>query len=611
MIASPIITPFRWYSKFYEQTKFDVDCSNDCEFKLITDRGHLLPFQFKKDAGLSIIDSWVLRRSCDAAEPKLLSQEDSIFYGDFQSNWAISGTNCDVRTIDTGSNRTLSDGSIRTIGVVYCNTAEKECNILRTGSTNGTTGTLTNLLTIGKKYRLSVTIGDISLVTGSNLYVKFLNGTTVLINNVNSLGYYEFEFTATAVDFSFYVVADMTVDATDYIGIQEIQIVEIFSTNVNDITLDKSLLKVKNFGDYDYIVYCGTDLGISLPTGDYYSIIKTYDNNVFYSEVITVKSFIPEKSSYYILEWSNECDIQDVIFQTVNGCNYKNRIYLNEAIISKPEYPFKEEVQTDGNNDNIPVFQKWEKEIQFIIGKCPEYIVDAVTGIRLHDTISITKPLRKEQIQAIESTLVKSVEYDIAYIINDCFANVVLKMLVEDKYIDSACCTNTSPTACRECDYTVNTPPNDFTEDCDGCYAFALNGDAADGLYLYNSAEEQWDYWAVPDGTIVCVQEDVYIYSAFNNTWYLLPSIQNVVFDGISLFTVYGIGYPNSFIRVDVSLDAGATWTNGTEFITSSAFINTGMSINLAAEPEIRFRAYNFTLNCDYGFSESFFWFDE
>lgn len=619
MMISPIITPFRWYDKFYEQNRYDIDCAGPCEFKLLTDRSHLLPFQFKRTASNSDIDKWILRKACNAAEPKLLSPENSIFYGEYANTWTISGLDCGVRTIDTGSNRTLSDGSTRTIVVAYCQTAEKHCNILRSGSTSGTTASLLNILTIGKQYRLSITIGDLSKIAGSNLYLKFHNGTTTLVDNVNDLGYYEAEFTASSVDFYFEVKGDAsTVGVTDYIGVEEVQIVELFNQKSDDIELDKTLVGVVNAGSVDYFIYLGDSLATSLPTGDYFSVITTLDGLVYYSEVITVSDFITNRAPHYILEWGNTCDINDVVYQQIDGRSYVNRLYLNEAVLTKPEYPFKEEGEEDGDKNFIATFQKWEKDSQFIIGKCPEFIVDALTGIRLHNVISLTKPVRKEQLQATTATTIKSVECEATYIINDCFANVNLKMLLEDKYVDSACCNNNTLTAivrCVTCDITIGFATNDFTDAIDGHYAFEYtpldDGARGNGLYKYNGSD--W-VLVIPttNYTRVCLSDTSYVYRTDGGSWFITTALNSIFDTTGNTWHWKGSSYFGDTIAIERSIDGGVTWDDSIAGYppvvgTSIQFASTGISVdmggNLGSVCGVLIRAHNYNASCDYGYS--------
>lgn len=440
MIVSPTISPFRWYDRFYEQNRYDVDCSNTCEFKLITDRGHLLPFQIKRDASSAKVIKWILRRNCDPAEVNMLTEDESKFYGGYLDTWLFY--DCNVRTIDTSDIRTTSTGETRTLGVVSCSNPDKQCNILRSGSSSGVVGKMGNKLVIGRKYRISVVIGDVSLSAGSNLYMKFNNGATVLIDNINSIGIFEYEFTAIDTDIHFEVSAIGYVGEFDYVGIEEIQIAELFIQNTNDIQLDPQQIIIVNVGTVDNIIYFGDALNVSVPPGDYYSIIKTLDETVYYSEVITVKDFIPGKSKYIEIEWYNDCDIQDVIFQEVNSSLYKNKLYLDDALLTRPEYPFKEEGEEDGAFNFVPTFQKWQKRIQLVIAKCPEFIVDALTAIRMHETINVTNSARNKQLQIAESTTIKSIEATVENIFNDCFQTVTLLMLLDEKYIDETCCSN-------------------------------------------------------------------------------------------------------------------------------------------------------------------------
>jgi hypothetical protein len=441
MIVSPVITPFRWYDKFYEQNRYDVDCGDHCDFNLITDRGALLPFQIKRTASLYKVIKWVLRKSCNEAEPKLLTDAESKFYGNYQDSWEF--IDCNVRTIDTSEVRTLSDGSVRTLSVVStCVGSDKMCNILRSGSSSGVVGTIPDKLTIGKKYRITVVISEVKLSFDSTLYLKFNNGSSVLINNINATGLYEYEFTATSTEIHFEVGSSGYVGVSDYIGIKEMQIVALFVANSNDITLNPQLLTIVNVDAVDYIVYFGDKLGVSIPAGNYYSVIKTLDNKLYYSEVISVKDFVPGLCEYVSIEWSNNCDVQDVVYQSIAGKLFKNKVYMENSVISKPEYPYVQEGEEDGNKEFIPTFQKWNKELNLLVGKTPEFIADSLSAMSLCDTINITYTKRNNQLQASQPVSIKSVEASIEYILNDCFQNVTLKVRLDEKYTRENCCGN-------------------------------------------------------------------------------------------------------------------------------------------------------------------------
>jgi hypothetical protein len=201
--------------------------------------------------------------------------------------------------------------------------------------------------------------------------------------------------------------------SSDYMIFDSIQIKEYvsFNTIIGDIDLPVIDLSLVNIGIEDVIIYFGTSFDFQIPCGSYYMMLTTTDNTIYYSEVITVKDFIPSHSPYVMLEWFNNCDISDVIYQPIVYSSYKNRMYI-DGPISKPEYPIKEEGEEDGNSDFNVTFQKWEKKEILTVPKCPDFIVDSLTGIKLHDTIEVTKPLRKKQLSVLPAYEIKSVEFE-------------------------------------------------------------------------------------------------------------------------------------------------------------------------------------------------------
>jgi hypothetical protein len=576
-----IITPYRWYNQYHKQNRFDRECSNTCEFKLITHRSALLPFQFTRSASPYAIDKWLLRPACKAYEPTLLETNESKFISPF--NWNQNGSfqfDCSVAKISGADNDSLELGGVLTIGI---------------------------------KYRITFSCTDLLLTTGSTQFLSFHNGGgSAIVNNVNALGFYEAEFTATSTDVEF-VLNNSQVSVNDFIGIKDVQIFEVFKQESFDIELDKSLIQLKNFGVVDYFVYCGAELGQVLPVGDYYSIIIDDNQEKNFSEIITVRDFLPEKSPYYILKWENTCDINNVLYQDID-CDYYNLLYLDEAILTKPEYPFKEEGEEDGNQDFNATFQKWEKRVAFIIGKCPEFIVDALTAIRLHETILLTSPLRKKQLVVDDAVSIKSVDYEVLPIFNDCFSNVQLNLLLHDKYIDSTCCNNNEITPCVECENAFNYY-NDLPEDATGGELAILigYGEYPDGLYQYDEGEDTWVFEEGEEDTIYCMSVDeddlVFIYTA--GAFQQLPSIYNWgttsywFLSPTPHFHIEGYGYPGSYIQIEISDDGGASWTKYSPIVTAAEFALLGVDIPFIDDDNlVKVRAHNFTLNCDYGYSD-------
>ncbi len=276
--------------------------------------------------------------------------------------------------------------------------------------------------------------------------------------------------------------------------------------------------------------------------------------------------------------------------------------------MTKPEYPFNEKAQEDGNNTLNVVFQKWEKSVSLLIGKCPEYIVDALTGIRLHDTITVTKPVRREQLQVTAAIEIQSVECEITPVLSDCFTNVNLKMLLANKYVDSACCTNSAITDdvdCYDCDYTYAFNTNDFTHNSPFFinFAFAYNdGVHINGIYIYDWLfSGTWILYTPTIGTIVCMADGSFYY--VGSGWLPLSAIESATYaSGVFNLTGYGAG---TFIQVEYSLDAGANWIASVAD-TFDNFTLTGINIPLIYQAGILFRVRSYSRNCDYGYSQVF-----
>ncbi|MDQ3047051.1 MAG: hypothetical protein M3R27_05835 [Bacteroidota bacterium] len=567
------ITPYRWYDQYYKQNRFDRDCSSTCEFKLITHRGALLPFQFTRPASGYVIDKWLLRSACVDFEPKMLNE--------YNSRWATGHT-------------WVNDG-----GFVF------DCGVAKSGQVNNDELSLAAGLTVGKKYRITVSCADLVLAAGSTLNIVFRNSTATNILSFNSLGFYEAEFTATAASVQFVIQNSGSVGVDDFIGLSDVQIFEVFEQKTADIVLDTAFVKLVSAGALDYFIYCGGDLGQSLPTGDYYSVILETSGDTYVSEVITVKNFLPAKSPYYKLEWNNSCDIGSIIYQDVDSCLYKNILYLDEAVATRPEYPYEEKGELDGNQVFQPTFQKLEKKLDFIIAKCPEFIVDAIAGINLHDTISLTAPLRIEQVSVDDAIAIQSVEPEFTPVFNDCFTKIDLKIMLTDLYLDSACCTDVAvDLTCETCryqaDYLNGTPVGPSSGDT---HLVTESEDA--GFYRFIGGI--WVLQVIEENDLICFTAKTYVHIA--GAFFLVPSISEADSGWFpaagGLFHIQGNAFPGSW--VDVQYRVGGAWVS-IGIITSSSYTLLGVDLTFADDDEsvVEFRIRNFSLACDYGYSAIF-----
>jgi len=83
------------------------------------------------------------------------------------------------------------------------------------------------------------------------------------------------------------------------------------------------------------------------------------------------------------LEVSNACDVANILYQF----GFRQRLFL-DAIITQPDYDSTEEGIENGNKGFNKTFQQLKKryKIDFI---APEYLLDALTLLPMHDYVTI------------------------------------------------------------------------------------------------------------------------------------------------------------------------------------------------------------------------------
>lgn len=581
MNLSSIITPFRIYSEYHDQDRFKKDCNNFCEYELITDKQSLLPFQFRRDASVFPFTKIWLRPDCKEFYTQLKTDNQANFIT--STGWYP----LDCTITSHLAKFTQSGGGYLESG---------------------------NILTTGNKYILKITISE-RKQTGTNvLNITVQNGGTPLLAII-SPGVYEIPFTCGA---SLYVTINSLIDGVnDYFTVSQFQIYEIqdFNEGIGDYLLPSTFPTITNLGTKDLITYCGDDMDNTLPCGKYYMIFQSKDNSgndeYFFSEVIVIKNFIRPESPYVLMEWYNDCDLQDVKY-TGLSCDYKNRLYI-DGPITKPEYPFTEDGQQDGENNFTPTFQKWEKKSIVIIPKAPEFIVDSITCVRLHDTIKFYPQLRENQntIDLNDPKVVESMSYEIQYVFQDCAANIELKCLMEGNIVDTTCCTEIAITEPSCCNISVRSVGY-YDIDMDPP-AYALDMDGVGNLTLYQLNFET-DLWEVVDpinitsGTIVCCYESEEYYYWNGSEWKKFP-VLSLISGGGTSFTITGTIHPNTVCSLIVVYQ-GITYA--LPGVYSSSELASGITVDYADIPitplsgqtlYVSVSCYN--AYCDYGTSNT------
>ena len=578
MKVTSILTPFRWYNDFYEQERYTRDCDT-CKFELITDKTRLLPFQIMRDKSPYAIDKFWLRKACENYYNPVLNTNDSLFILD-SGNW-------------TKTRFTITNGYAK--------------------GTGGVTGEIkqTSLLNVSSVYSVKVVVTEVYVVSGGAFTAEVYNGAT-LLGQIFAPGTYVYNFTAGSTEFKINFASS---SSSNHIIIQESTINEVigYDGTIGDIEIPVDEIITCNAGDIDYLTHCGGLLDNQLACGEYYGIIKTYDS-VYFSEVIKVKDFIPSQSPYTLLEWWNTCDMSDVIY-TTHTCAYKNRLYV-DGPLSKPEYPFKEEGEEDGNGSLNIVFQKWEKQRTLTIPKAPEYICDAITALRLHDTLYYTQPLRKNQYNVGSAEEYLKAEYNLQPVFNECATNIELKLFLSDKVVDSTCCNTIAACECAECTITISSI-NGYDDNYD--YALFVGSDPAEnppGLYKLNRDTDVWEEQDGVTGILICddSQEGLgyWEYQPTNpnaiDDYVFCPTIISLTHVSGSTFTATGNIVSMSYGEIEYSSDGGTIWQTATPRFTPAQFA-AGYQVHLSPTPccgnfLARVRSFDIS-GCDYKTSET------
>lgn len=453
---------------------------------------------FRRLSSCSPISTWVLR--CPDVEPACVN---ILSNGDFSTtnDWVISGGYTPDATISGGS-----------VGVGQ----QKNGNISQTVS-----------LTPGNCYNVSIEILNASSATA---YVTVGGVATAVVTTV---GVHTFTVVAGSTpEVKVFFTTAKTVGALVF---DNVVVCPCFVSDAEDIILDTELLKIKTIEIdgvlWDYIYYCGDDLGQTLDCGKFESIIQS--DKTYYSEIITVKDFADATSPYLLIEWYNTCDLGGIYY---SDCFY-NKLWL-DAVIAEPSYPIEESGQNNGENKFVATFQKWQKIRQIQTGEVPEFLVDALTLMKLHDTINITYPLREEATSVDAAVEIEQVNPRVTWLFLGCTANIAIDFIVDEVVVDSSCCRPMTIPACEEANYNV------IDSVCEDDLP-----DANDTTVMYDEFEDEalWDGDGVGNKWQISVTT-----ASFDNS--LLNS--NVIeFNALTIPIVAGARY---IVEYDISAISGS-----------------------------------------------------
>lgn len=183
-------------------------------------------------------------------------------------------------------------------------------------------------------------------------------------------------------------------------------------------------LSIKQFDDYDVVVFPGSGAIFGSMTNGRYYLKMTVNGVDYYSEVFTVVNDI---EPYLEIEW---WDIEDFVMDdgtiVYTEPEFKNRIFL-QADIAKPEYLFEEEGE---NRDGyfFPIKQISEKRYRFNF-LASEYLLDVMRFIRMADYVKIIKNGQTYNVDSFLLTPEWEAEGDVASVNVEFDTNTIAKKI--------------------------------------------------------------------------------------------------------------------------------------------------------------------------------------
>ena len=137
-------------------------------------------------------------------------------------------------------------------------------------------------------------------------------------------------------------------------------------------------------------------------------------------------------NKYLKFEYWNTCDLGNIYYQ--GGQHF---IFYLDADVGEPIHEEVEEGQENGDGDFIPTYRRQMKRYRIRTGLIPDYLIDAIQRMKLHDHIELTfKTGEIEQIYNVD------IEPEWVFEKRLWQALVTITFDMDEKVIVSGCCDN-------------------------------------------------------------------------------------------------------------------------------------------------------------------------
>lgn len=171
---------------------------------------------------------------------------------------------------------------------------------------------------------------------------------------------------------------------------------------VADLTPSLGLIRARTSADgNDYFYYNGeaiatTNGNLNLDYGFYESYLifsngVTYWSEMFHVPDISFSVAGQLQSAYLRLEWWNDTDLPPIFYNNADASLHFRNIAFLDTFIHASEPEIQEDAEKDGNNTDIPTFQK--AIIRYRISDIvPDFLKLALVVMQMHDHVRITSP---------------------------------------------------------------------------------------------------------------------------------------------------------------------------------------------------------------------------
>ena len=359
---------------------------------------------------------------------------------------------------------------------------------------------------------------------------------------------------------------------------------------------------------YDYLVYDGQSLGLTLDCGQR-QVEVTDGTNTWYSEIFTVGDWSAGNSPYVRVDYLSDCALEGIPYDAIPSFNFY--FFLNQGVTwGLPQVSQEIQSETDNFGREIQTSVRFDTVWILQTGAIPMYLVDAWVFCVLHDTVTFTEENNGKVVTITNVELTHEPDD------NGCTNEVNLNFKIEPDIVQGSCCDE--DIECGECielatalevqsfvlaiqQPTIEALPPAVGEtwaiinNATGCPSVEWC-DHLNELATWNGTG--WDY------TVSAEWDVAYFvglgFATFRSSvWVVVPLITSVTSVSTGVWNVRGNIHTCYYARIEFSYDSGVSWTEDAGYFTESEFsapAGVDIASKLSGPTDIRIIMYNY--NC-------------